>query len=115
MIEVIHSSSKLKLASNVRVAKSFLSRLKGLMFIEEMKGFDGLLIEPCNSIHNCFVRFPLDVIFLSKENKVVHIIKSFKPWRFSLIYWRSVKVLELRAGTLNDAVTVGDQLEFNHV
>lgn len=114
-MKVIHKKTNLEIASNVKLADSFFSRLVGLMFIKEMKGMDGLLLEPGNSVHNCFVRFPIDVIFLDRENKIVKIIRNFKPWRFSWIYFRSRRVLELNGGSLAKNIEEGDQLEVRDV
>lgn len=85
------------------------------MFVKEMRGFDGLLLEPGNSIHNFFVRFPIDVLFLSKDMKIVKIIKCFKPWRISGIYFKARKVLELPNGTITDEMNVGDEIEVRYV
>ena len=49
---------------------------------------------------------------LDNKNKIVHIIREMKPWRFSLIYFKSKKVLELNSGVLSNNVEMGDQLEF---
>ena len=100
------------LSKNTKVAKTFNDRVLGLMFKKNMDLEESLLIQPCNSIHTCFMNFPIDVIFLSKNNEVVHLIRKMKPWRFSLVYFRSKKVLELRAGTIGDDLYKGDQLEF---
>jgi uncharacterized protein len=110
-MKVIHKESQFVLGEDVKLADSFIGRLKGLMFIKEMKGMDGLILEPGNSIHNCFVRFPIDVIFLTNDNEIVKIIRTFKPWRFSWIYFRSRKVLELPNGTIPDHIKKGDYLE----
>ncbi|RMH38557.1 MAG: DUF192 domain-containing protein, partial [Gammaproteobacteria bacterium] len=39
--------------TNGRVADSFWSRTKGLIGVKRLDAGDGLLIEPCNSVH-CF-------------------------------------------------------------
>jgi hypothetical protein len=91
-----------------------LSRMKGLMFSKEMIG-DGIILDPGNSIHNCFVRFPIDVIFLNNDFKIIKIIRSFKPWRFSWIYFKATKVLELPEGKIPNDVTEGDYLEVRGV
>lgn len=99
------------IASQVRMADTMSSRLVGLMFIKDMNGFDGLILDPCNSVHNFFVRFATDVVFLNSENKIVKILRNFKPWRVSGIYFRSKKALELKAGTLPPDIKEGDILE----
>jgi uncharacterized membrane protein (UPF0127 family) len=110
-MKVVHSKTNYILGENVKLASSFSERLLGLMFIKEMKNMDGLILEPCNSIHNCFVRFPIDVIFLSKDNVIVKIIRGFKPWRFSWIYFKSRRVLELPNGVIPNNIVEGDKLE----
>jgi uncharacterized membrane protein (UPF0127 family) len=109
-VKVVHKKTNYILGDDIRWMNNFWGRLKGLMFAKEMIG-DGLLIDPCNSIHNCFVRFPIDVIFLDSENKIVKIIRSFKPWRFSWIYFRAVKVIELPAGKIPVNISEGDEVE----
>lgn len=109
-----HNSNHI-LAYKVKEAITFKDRLIGLMFKDKMDDYDGLLLEPCKSIHNFFVRFPIDVIFLNKDNEIVKIIKSFKPWRITNFYFKAVKVLELKAGTIQDHVKEGDLLEVTSV
>lgn len=110
-MKIIHKRTNIVLGSNIRKATSFRDRLLGLMFLDEMKNMDGLLIEPCRSIHNFFVRFPIDVVFISKSNKVVKVLRNFRPWYVSGIYFRASKTLELPAGALHDDIKPGDQLE----
>lgn len=110
-----HVKSGIVIAKEAKLADSFFARLKGLMFVDKMDGFDALIIEPCNSIHNCFVRFPIDVIFLNRNNEIVKLIKNFKPWRFSFIYPRAVKVVELPVGMIDSSFQVGDELEVSGV
>jgi uncharacterized membrane protein (UPF0127 family) len=112
---VIHKKSNRTIASDVKYADTMISRMVGLMFVKEIKGMDGLLLDPCNSIHNCFVRFPIDVVFLDKENKVVKIIRGFKPWRFTRIYFKAKRVLELPSGKLLEGIENGDELEVRGV
>lgn len=99
------------LGQNIKVADTFLSRLIGLMFIKEMKGMDGLFFDNCRAIHNSFVKFPIDVIFMTKDNEVVKVLRSFKPWRWSWIYFKASRVLELPANTIPDDLMKGDLLE----
>ncbi|MEX1099063.1 MAG: DUF192 domain-containing protein [Bacteriovoracaceae bacterium] len=110
-MRITHKKTNKALGESVKVASSFIERLKGLMFIKEMKDFDGLLIQNCNSVHNCFVRFPIDVVFLSSDLQVVKILRNFKPWRFSLVYLKAKHALELPAGSVGRDVNEGDFLE----
>lgn len=113
-MKVFHVESKREISSHMKYAKTFFERTKGLMFVSHMKGFDSLLIEKCNSVHNCFVKFPLDLIFLNDELEVIKVIHNFKPWRFTRMYLKATKVLELNVGGAN-GIKKGDHLEVKSV
>lgn len=103
------------ISEKVKVASSLTSRVLGLMFKKNLSENESLLIEPCNSIHTCFMNFAIDVVFISKDNVVIHVIENMRPWKFSSIYFKSKKVLELKGGTLKNKILKGDQLEFENV
>lgn len=109
-MRIVHTKTNFILGEDIRSATTFMERLQGLMFAKSMIG-DGLLLEPCTSVHNCFVRFPIDVVFLDRDNKVVKILRNFKPWRFSWIYFSARRAIELPAGKVPKDINVGDQLE----
>lgn len=104
-----------KIFSRINLANSFYERLKGLMFTKENEAGEGMLIEPCNSIHTFFMQFSLDVAFLNKQNKVIKIIRDIKPWRMTWIIWEARKVLEVPAGKLPVELQVGDQIKVKDV
>jgi uncharacterized membrane protein (UPF0127 family) len=97
------------------MATTLSERVIGLMFKKKLENAEGLLIEPCNSIHTCFMRFSLDIVFISSQNRVVRIIRGMKPWRMTRMYFTAKKTLELPAGTLPLDLKVGDSLEFKDV
>lgn len=107
---MIVKKNELIIVDEAKIANGFFDRLIGLMFKKEMKGFNALLIEPCNSIHTFFMRYDIDVVFLSKNNEVIKIIRNMKPWRMSWMYFRATKVLELKGGALPKEVEKGDKL-----
>lgn len=81
------------------------------MFSKKLPDCDGFLIKPCNSIHTFFMHYPIDVVFLDKNYKVVKIIYNLNPWRMTLVYLNSHQVLEMKAGTLNKNLTEGEIVE----
>ena len=98
-------------AGNVRVARGFFDRALGLMFSKGMGGFDGLLLEPCRSVHTCFMRYPIDVVFLDGGMRVVGLVRRMPPWRMTRLHPGAVRALELMGGALPADVGVGDRLE----
>lgn len=93
------------------VANSIFARMKGLMFSEDLPDCDGFLIRPGNSIHTFFMRYPLDIVFMDKNFKIVKVLYNLNPWRMTWIYFRSFQVLEMKAGTLKKSLNQGDTLE----
>jgi uncharacterized protein len=80
-----------------RVASSFLARLRGLMGAASLPAGTGVLFPGTSSVHTHFMRFPIDVVFLDAERRVVAIRATLRPWRFAAARGASA-VLELAAG-----------------
>ena len=58
------------------------------------------------------MRFPIDVVYLSREKIVVHMEQNLKPWHVAPIRMRAASVLELPSQTLSSTGTViGDEIE----
>jgi len=112
-VKIAHNNTTI--SSNIRVADNPATRIIGLMFRRQPVDSDGLLLEPCNSIHTFFMRYALDIVFLNKNNEVVKVLRNLKPWRMTWIYFRASKTLELPAGNLPLAVKEGDILEVQNV
>ena len=86
-----------RLVCRARVAASFTARFRGLMGAAELPPGSGLLLPRTSSVHTHFMRFPIDVVFLDDEHRVVSVIRALKPWRFGAAKGAS-SVLELAAG-----------------
>jgi uncharacterized membrane protein (UPF0127 family) len=84
----------------VQRADSFRSRLVGLLGRERLGDDEGLWIEPCDSVHTFFMRFPIDVAFVDGEGVVVKRVDRLRPWRATRLHSRARACVELAAGTL---------------
>jgi len=72
----------------------------------------GLVIEPCNSIHMFFMRYPLDIVFLDKVGEVLFMYRGIKPWRMGRVVRGARLAIELPEGSIERSGTeVGDQIE----
>jgi len=83
---------------HVEVADRFWRRLWGLQFRRALAPGTALLLTPCASIHTCFVRFPLDLLMLDAELRVVALRRNIAPWRIVLAPRGTRAVLEMNAG-----------------
>jgi uncharacterized protein len=86
-------------ADHVEVADSVLSRFRGLMFRDHLPEGHGLALRPCKSIHMFFMRFPLDVVFVDGDGRVVRVLDAIRPWRLSSVVRGAKAAIELPAGT----------------
>lgn len=110
-IELRNETRGSVLAARCRVADSYFPRLVGLMGAKRIEPGEGLLILPCNSIHTHFMRFPIDVLYVSRENIVIALDEAVAPWRFGRIHRGARYVVELPAGTIAATGTeVGDKV-----
>jgi len=107
---LLHNEKKTVVGENIFLANSFITRFMGLMFKKEIRNYTGYLISPCNSIHTFFMKFNIDVLFITKDKKIIKIIRNLKPWRLTFIYFKSYEVLEMPSGTLTKEIKVGDEL-----
>lgn len=91
---------------------------RGLLGREGLEAEAGMLfeagrLEPCMWMHMLFMRFPIDIVFLDRQGKVIRINYNLRPWRVSSIVWGARKALELSAGAATRSRTnVGDQIVF---
>ena len=113
---VINVTKKTWLATKVRKADSFLTRLVGLLKRTQLGPEEALWLIPSKGIHTIGMKFPIDVVFLNRANKVLGIVSEMMPYRISSVRLRSYSVLELPKGTLKKSRTeVGDELEISLV
>lgn len=79
------------------VATRPLQRMRGLLGRSSMPSGEGILLRPAGSVHTLFMRFPIDVVFLDADLRVVGIARDVPPWRVvGRVGARAV--LELTAG-----------------
>jgi len=94
------------------IADTSQKRRTGLLKHTHLAAGEGLWIVPCEAVHTFGMKFPIDVLYLSKQKKVLKIRDNMVKRRMSICL-RAHSVLELPAGRAAETGTVvGDQLEF---
>ncbi len=111
---VINLTKQTWLATKVRKADNFLTRLVGLLKRTHLGPEEALWLMPSKGIHTIGMKFPIDVVFLNRANVVVGLISELAPYRISSINLRGYSVMELPAATIKKSRTeLGDQLEIS--
>lgn len=92
-------------------AISLMSKMKGLLGTKVLHEGEALLIPDCKQVHTYFMQYPIDVVFLDAQNKVIK-LQTLEPWKISSWILKAKSVLELPAGyAQKKALSKGDQLE----
>lgn len=76
--------------------------------------FDSMVFPRCNAIHTFFMSCALDVVFLDRENKIVHLVEKLAPWHPCVRSGSACMVIELPVGAISNAgVEVGDKIDLS--
>lgn len=111
-VAVLNTTKSTVLGQRVSIAETSLSRMVGLLGKKGLEPGTGLLIYPSQAVHTVAMRFTIDVVFIDRNWKVVHVNPALVPYRMTGIHWRARCVLELPSGVIAETSTqVGDQLE----
>ncbi|MED5370979.1 MAG: DUF192 domain-containing protein [Myxococcota bacterium] len=85
------------LATSALHATGFFERMRGLLGRAPLQPGQGMVIEPCNSVHTWFMGYALDLLFLDRDRRVLRVIPALPPWRMSPIVRGAHSVIELPA------------------
>ena len=104
------------IAGDLELGESFWRRFLGLMGRASLAADAGLWLPGSPSIHMLFMRFPIDCVFLGREEAdgtraVVGLRRALPPWR-GVVWWvrGGQGVLELPVGAIDASATqVGDR------
>lgn len=102
-----NENTKISLDINIFFAKNFKGKSLGISFIEKPKS---IFFKTHFGLHTFFVNFPLDIVILDKNGKVVKLKKNLQPNKIFL--WNPLygSVLELPAGTIDKL-----KMEIGHI
>lgn len=109
-VSVVNRTRQEVLATNAELASNIWTRFWGLMGRREVPPGGGLVLKPGGGIHMMFMRIPLDVIHVDKRDRVTHVLRGIKPWRFGPLFVGGKLAIELPVGAANN-VQVGDEID----
>jgi uncharacterized protein len=97
----------------IEMTDSFGERVKGLLGRERCEG--GLLLDGARAVHTAWMKFPVDVAFLSEDLVVMRMVRM-PPWRVAWPRPGTRSVLQTEAGALERwGVRAADQLDIREV
>jgi uncharacterized membrane protein (UPF0127 family) len=110
---IYNLTSKKCLSRQPVFAEAFFTRCRG-MIGRDFQGFDAMVFNRCNAIHTLFMRIPLDVVFIDRQNRICAMRQSLPPWKLLVRAARAYAVIELPAGAIaQTGAMLGDVLDLN--
>lgn len=111
-LKIFNLTRESVIATSIEVADHGARRRKGLLGRDHLSSDEGLWIFPCEAVHTFGMRFPIDLIYLDRQNRVRKIRSSVPPFRLSACL-SAHSVIELASGVIDKTQTrLGDKLEF---
>ena len=110
LVRVVNRTRGTVLAERAELASNFWTRFWGLMGRRELPAGSGLVLKPGGGIHMWFMRIPLDVVHVDKQDRVTHVLRGITPWRFGPLLVGKKLAIELPVGAA-EGTNVGDQVE----
>lgn len=98
-VRVVNETRGVDLATDAEVAGSFGARLRGLLGRHDLPQGQGLVIQPCSSVHGIGMRFPIDVVFLTRDDRVA-LAMRLRRYGFSPLVRGAHLAIELPEGTI---------------
>jgi hypothetical protein len=93
------------------ICKSHWSVFRGLMFSRKNNLIFVLDKERIIGLHMVFVFFPIDVLFLDKDKKIIEIKKNLKPFSFYISKKKAKYVVEIAKNRKKD-YKIGEKINF---
>lgn len=111
----IHNRTRERaLGDRILVADRFWTRLRGLLGSPEPEPGEGLLILPSRGVHMYGMKYPLDVLLLDREARVVATYPRLVPGRRTRVHATARCAVELPVGSIDRTGThEGDVLEWD--
>jgi uncharacterized protein len=108
---VYNATRECFLSLNVKAADTILSRLRGFIGKFRLKSDEGIWVVPSQGVHTLGLFFPIDLIYLDENHRVIHLVEYFRSFRIGPIKVQAESVLELPIYTIYSSHTQsGDQL-----
>ena len=104
------------LARAPRTAAAFADRLRGMIGRRFDDRLDAMVFPRCNAIHTCFMREPIDLLFLDRGDIALRIDAAVPPWRLCRRARGAATVVEFPAGHLAETgVQTGHRVQLNRI
>ncbi len=90
-----------ELVARLYLATGIFQRMRGLLGRAMLPVGEGMWLSPCPSIHMVGMRFPIDVIFLDRDLRIVKLCPNVRPWQMAAGGRTAHSAIEVATGWLD--------------
>lgn len=111
-MKLLNLTNNKVIATNVIMADTFCKRLMGLMGRSNLPLDTAMVLKPCKQVHTYFMRFPILVMFINDEGRVI-CVERLVPNKISRYIKDSEIVIEMSwVNNKSDTILVkeGDEI-----
>jgi uncharacterized membrane protein (UPF0127 family) len=101
LVKIIQLNTDRGILCVAEVADTHWKRLRGLLGRRRLAQGEGMWFKPCKSVHTFFMAFPIDVVYLTKEDVVAKVEPRLRPFSLSWGGPGAHTAVELPAGTID--------------
>jgi uncharacterized membrane protein (UPF0127 family) len=95
----------------VAIADTPWARMVGLLGRGSLDPGDGLMFDPCRTIHTWFMRFPIDVLFVGERGDVIKTVERLEPFHWAWGGLATRITIELSPGAVRSVgIAAGDRI-----
>jgi hypothetical protein len=87
----------------VKTLNRFLSRAAGLAVRARLPDGQGVALHPCRAVHTLGMRYPLDIVFLDRGDRIVRTVTGLRPWRAVDGGYGAITTVEWPSGRMDPA------------
>jgi uncharacterized membrane protein (UPF0127 family) len=110
-VTIVNTTKNTVVCMRGTLANTMMLRMVGLLGVKGLEPEAGLLIKPSSGVHTFGMRFPIDIVTLDRNNRVLGIWENIGPWRIRGLSLRTRSVLELPSGRIKEcSIEAGDEL-----
>jgi uncharacterized protein len=100
--ELIYCATE-QFVARVSQLENWWAKGAGAIGLPDLPAERGIWLTGVASVHTCFVRFSLDLVFLDKEFCTLRCMENVRPWRPFIWVPGAYHTLELGDGTLSNS------------
>jgi uncharacterized membrane protein (UPF0127 family) len=110
---MIIKKGKKIIAKDAILISSFIRQMIGLRFSKQKNLIFDFKKEKKEVIDMFFVCYPIDLIFLDKDKKVIELKRNFRPFEFYKNKKPARYMIELKNNSIKEkSIVIGDKIEF---